>query len=68
MTEQLRQEVFDVAKQMHYYYDNKIIDKAEYFKNCPLCSLVDICMPRLSKKSRNVNNYIKQRLVSEESL
>lgn len=68
MTEQLRQEVFDLAKQMHYYYDNKIIDKAEYFKNCPLCSLVDICMPRLSKKSRNVNNYIKQRLVSEESL
>ncbi|MGF0070118.1 CRISPR-associated protein Cas4 [Streptococcus orisratti] len=68
MTEQLRQGVFDLAKQMHYYYDNKIIDKAEYFKNCPLCSLVDICMPRLSKKSRNVNNYIKQRLVSEESL
>lgn len=68
ITEVLRQEVFDLAEQMHYYYDNKIIDKAEYFKNCSLCSLVDICKPRLSKKSRNVANYIKQSLVSEESL
>lgn len=68
ITEALRQEVFDLAGQMHYYYDNKIIDKAEYFKNCPLCSLVDICIPRLSKKSRNVDNYIKHHVMSEESL
>ena len=68
ITEALRQEVFDLAGQMHYYYDNKIIDKAEYFKNCPLCSLVDICKPRLSKKSRNVANYIKRHVMSEESL
>lgn len=68
ITEELRQKVFDLAEQMHYYYDNKIIDKAEYFKNCPLCSLVDICKPRLSKKSRNVDNYIKQHVMGEESL
>ena len=68
MTETLRQEVFDLAKQMHCYYDDKIIDKAEYFKNCRLCSLVDICMPRLSKKGRSVSNYIRLSLTNEELL
>ncbi|XCY64783.1 Dna2/Cas4 domain-containing protein [Streptococcus agalactiae] len=68
ITEELRQEVLDLAEQMHFYYDNKIIGKAEYFKNCPLCSLVDICKPRLSKKTRNVDNYIRQSLVNEDSL
>ncbi|MGT2802731.1 CRISPR-associated protein Cas4 [Streptococcus henryi] len=68
ITDQLRQEVYDLAEQMHTYYEQKIIDKAEYFKNCSLCSLVDICMPRLSKKSRNVENYIRQSLLSEESI
>ncbi|MCC9988299.1 CRISPR-associated protein Cas4, partial [Streptococcus agalactiae] len=33
-----------------------------------LCSLVDICKPRLSKKTRNVDNYIRQSLVNEDSL
>ena len=52
----------------HSVNQKKVIDKAEYFKNCPLCSLVDICKPRLSKKSRNVANYIKRHVMSEESL
>lgn len=68
MTPALRQEVADLARQMHEYYDAKVIQKAEYFKNCQLCSLVDICMPRLSKKARNIDNYIRQALVSEEGL
>lgn len=68
VTDNLRQEVFDLAKQMHEYYDKKIIEKATYFKNCQLCSLVDLCMPRLSKKTPSVDNYIQTALRSEESL
>ena len=68
ITSDLRKEVAELACQMHEYYDKKLIPKAEYFKNCQLCSLVDICMPRLSKKARNVDNYIFQAIKSEDSL
>lgn len=68
ITDNLREEVVELAKQMHEFYAQKTIPKAEYFKNCQLCSLVDICMPRLSKKARNIDNYISQALISEDSL
>lgn len=68
ISDDLRKEVFDLAIQMHNYYVHKILDKAEYFKNCTLCSLVDICMPRLSKKSRNIENYIQESLTNEDGL
>lgn len=65
ITEALRKEVRELAEQMHLYYEQKIIEKAAYFKNCPLCSLVDICMPRLSKKTPSVTNYIQHSLISD---
>lgn len=68
ITPELRKEVVSLASQMHEYYEQKVVPKAEYFKNCQLCSLVDICMPRLSKKNRNIDNYIFYALKSEEDL
>lgn len=54
----LREQVKEMANLMHQMYQNKETGKAEYFKNCQLCSLYDVCMPRLTKKQRSVNNYI----------
>ena len=68
ITPELRKEVVSLASQMHEYYEQKVVPKAEFFKNCQLCSLVDICMPRLSKKNRNIDNYIFHALKSEEGL
>ena len=68
ITPELRKEVVSLASQMHEYYEQKVVPKAEYFKNCQSCSLVDICMPRLSKKNRNIDNYIFHALKSEEDL
>lgn len=68
ITPELRKEVVSLTSQMHEYYEQKVVPKAEYFKNCQLCSLVDICMPRLSKKNRNIDNYIFNALKSEDSL
>lgn len=68
ITPELRKEVVSLASQMHEYYEHKVVPKAEYFKNCQLCSLVDICMPRLSKKNRNIDNYIFHALKSEDGL
>ncbi len=55
LNEELRKEVYDTVKDMHLMYDKKITPSAEFFKNCTLCSLYDLCMPRLTKKK---NLYI----------
>lgn len=68
ITKELRNEVMIMAEQMHSYYDNKVLPKAEYFKNCPLCSLKDICLPRINKKPRNVENYIDEKIYGDEVL
>ncbi|CAI3366426.1 CRISPR-associated protein Cas4 [Enterococcus cecorum] len=65
ITEELRNEVVSMSKKMHIYYNNKRLPKAEYFKNCPLCSLKDICLPRINKKPKNVANYINERVYGD---
>lgn len=54
----LREEVFEISKQMHELYNQKLTPNAEYFKNCTLCSLYDLCMPRITKKKKSVYNYL----------
>lgn len=58
ITNELRDEVRTMANQMHAMYENKLTPEAEYFKNCTMCSLYDICMPRLTKKKKSVENYM----------
>ena len=57
-TPELRALVVETARAMHECYDARIVPKAEYFKNCTLCSLYDACRPRLTKKGKNVHRYI----------
>lgn len=68
ITKSLRAEVISYAKQMHIFYSTGKLPKAEYFRNCQTCSLVDVCMPRLSKKSKNTSNYIKNAIMGDEVL
>ena len=58
ITDQLKDEVRAIAAQMHKMYENKLTPDAEYFKNCTMCSLYDLCMPRLTKKKKSVQNYL----------
>lgn len=57
-TNELRKLTKESAKMMHEYYEKKYVPKAEYFKNCKLCSIYDECQPRITKKIKNINNYI----------
>ena len=57
-TDELRELTTKATQEMHYYYKNKIIPKAENYKNCRMCSLYEECKPRLTKKIKNVGNYI----------
>ena len=55
---QLKEKVRRIAKEMHRIYKESETPPAEFFKNCQQCSLYDICMPRISKRTRSVSNYL----------
>lgn len=54
----LRSLTMDTAEKMHQYYENKFVPKAELYRKCRLCSLNEECNPRLTKKPKNVKNYL----------
>lgn len=58
ITDKLKDEVRTMANEMHTMYENRLTPDAEYFKNCTMCSLYDICMPRLTKKKKSIQNYL----------
>jgi len=58
ITEDLRSLVSSLADEMHTVFQNGITPEAESGKNCALCSLIDVCLPKLTKKKRSVKNYI----------
>ncbi|MFZ1127490.1 CRISPR-associated protein Cas4 [Methanoregula sp.] len=58
ITDDLRSTVRSLADEMHTIFRNGITPEAEAGKNCALCSLVDICVPKLTKKKSPVRNYI----------
>ena len=62
ITEELRNLVFHLSNEMHHLYEQNITTPAEISKNCKECSLVDICMPRITKKKVSIANYMSQRL------
>lgn len=57
-TQLLRKLVEETAREMHVFYEKRYIPKAEYFKNCTLCSLYEECRPRLTKKTKSIYRYI----------
>lgn len=57
-TNELRELTINAAKEMHQYYKEKIVPRAENYKNCKMCSLYNECSPRITKKIKNVDNYI----------
>ena len=58
ITNELKDKVIEISKDMHRLYNEQKIPPAEFFKNCQLCSLYDICMPRITKRRASVDNYL----------
>lgn len=58
ITDDLRSLVSSLADEMHTIFHNGTTPEAESGKNCALCSLVDVCIPKLTKKKSSVRNYI----------
>ena len=61
ISEDLRQEVRELFREMHQYFDRKYTPKVKYSKACSACSLKDICLPKIGKTG-SVKTYIHQML------
>lgn len=60
LDEALRKETEDTAKKVHDLIESGITPKAEYSsKKCKKCSLLELCLPKVSKKA---NNYLLEAL------
>jgi CRISPR-associated exonuclease Cas4 len=49
----LRIETEDTARKVHELIESGITPKAEYSTKCKKCSLVELCLPKVSKKASN---------------
>lgn len=68
ITDELRQLVKTLADEMHQLYRLGKTPKAEIKKNCPKCSLYEICMPRLTNRKSSVSHYMQVQVAMEETL
>lgn len=63
--EALRQSVISSFQKMHELFDRKYTPKVKTTKQCQSCSLNEICLPTLNKKT-SVKTYINHRLMEED--
>ncbi|NPV80636.1 MAG: CRISPR-associated protein Cas4 [Firmicutes bacterium] len=55
----LRKRVEDLARQMHEIYEEGVTPAAPADVECKLCSLVDVCVPGITRKRGSIEKYIK---------
>jgi CRISPR-associated exonuclease Cas4 len=60
--EKLRLETENTAKKVHELIESGITPKAEYSKKCKQCSLLELCMPKVSNKA---SNYLMKAMEEE---
>lgn len=65
ITLEMREKVIDASREMmnHFILGNTF--NAEPSKNCNRCSLKDYCLPRLTKKRKNVGRYLRENILCE---
>ncbi|MCK4257573.1 MAG: CRISPR-associated protein Cas4 [Halanaerobiales bacterium] len=62
---ELRTLVQNLADRMHLAFEEGKTPKAKFGKHCDLCSMKEICQPKLTSKKKKVKEYIKK-VVAEE--
>ncbi|MGE5553385.1 MAG: CRISPR-associated protein Cas4 [Betaproteobacteria bacterium] len=66
LTASLRQRVEELCLRMHALFEAGITPRAERGKRCQACSLIDVCIPALTRKPRSVRGYIVRHLADTE--
>ena len=59
INEPLRKLTYELSDAMHKTFDSGVTPKVVERRNCKSCSLMDICVPELTKSS-SVTNYLKK--------
>ena len=59
-TETLRQQTRDTAGQLHELFRSRQTPKAAYSKKCESCSLLELCMPKITGIKKNIRHYLSQ--------
>jgi len=60
ITDELRHLVRSLADEMHTIFRNGITPAAESGKQCSLCSLIEVCIPKLTKRRASVDMYLRK--------
>lgn len=59
--EKLRTETEETARKVHELIDSNVTPRADYSKKCKQCSLLELCMPKISRKaSRYLISLMKE--------
>jgi CRISPR-associated exonuclease Cas4 len=64
-TQELRSLVDDMSTEMHAYFSRGYTPRVKPAKACGSCSLKDICLPELQKKSIPASKYIQKQIDGE---
>jgi len=59
---ELKSSVKEMAANMHQAFDNGLTPSAIMGANCKLCSLLELCVPKLTKKHKSASRYIEKAL------
>lgn len=64
-TAELRKRVTELAKEMHHAFNRGITPPAPRGARCSLCSLKDLCVPKLTRRKRSVRAYVRKFLAAD---
>lgn len=60
LSSELRERVCSLSEEMHDFFAMGITPAAETSRKCSLCSLQNVCMPKLTKKNISVRRYVQK--------
>ncbi len=60
--QRLRLRVRELSKDMHHCFESGQTPPARKGVKCNLCSLEDVCIPRLTRQKKSIQQYLKEQL------
>lgn len=61
-TRELRERVADLAREMHELFAQGVTPAAPPGTPCQLCSLKDLCVPKLTRRRKDVAEYVRRHI------
>jgi len=62
----IREKVEELSHKMHQLFAEGRTPGSKYSKHCKLCSLVGLCMPKLSERKTTTKQYIRKALYEDD--